>query len=84
MVGTTARPTSTMDLYMADVKQYPLLDAEQEVALAQQYARGKAAARQLHDSSDLDASKQRALKAAIREGEQARGVPVILLIEQGE
>jgi RNA polymerase primary sigma factor len=61
-----------MDLYMAEVKQYPLLDAEQEISLAQQYARGKAAARQLHDSSDLDASKQRALQAVVLEGEQAR------------
>jgi RNA polymerase sigma factor (sigma-70 family) len=61
-----------MDLYMADVKRYPLLDAEQEVVLAQQYARGKAAARQLRDSSDLDASEQRALGAVVRQGERAR------------
>jgi RNA polymerase primary sigma factor len=61
-----------MDLYMADVKQYPLLDAEQEIALAQQYARGKAAERQLHDSTDLAAAKQRALEAVVDEGKQAR------------
>jgi RNA polymerase primary sigma factor len=61
-----------MDLYMADVKQYPLLDAEQEVALAQQYTRGNVAARQLHDSSDLSASEQRALEAEVDEGRQAR------------
>jgi RNA polymerase primary sigma factor len=72
MARTVAGPASTMDLYMAEVKQYPLLDAEQEISLAQQYARGKAATRQLHGSSNLDASEQRALEAVVREGEQAR------------
>jgi RNA polymerase sigma factor (sigma-70 family) len=61
-----------MDLYMADVKQYPLLDAEQEVALAQQYTRGKAAARQLDNSLDLSASEEKVLEAEEDEGRQAR------------
>jgi RNA polymerase primary sigma factor len=61
-----------MDLYMADVTRYPLLSAEQEIALAQQYERGRAAERQLDETSRLSISKQRELGSVVEEGERAR------------
>ena len=61
-----------MDLYMADVTQYPLLNAEQEISLARQYERGRAAEREHHDSSSHTLSEQQALEAVVEQGQQAR------------
>jgi RNA polymerase primary sigma factor len=72
MVRTGAGTANAMDLYMADMTQYPLLTAEQEIALAQQYERGRVAEQQLRDSSSIGASELEALRAAVKKGEQAR------------
>jgi RNA polymerase primary sigma factor len=61
-----------MDLYMAEMTQYPLLSAEQEISLAQQYQRGRAAERQLYDASSLRVSEQSALAEVVEQGQQAR------------
>jgi RNA polymerase primary sigma factor len=61
-----------MDLYMAEMTQYPLLSAEQEISLAQQYERGRAAERQLYDASSLRVSEQSALAEVVEQGQQAR------------
>jgi RNA polymerase primary sigma factor len=72
MIPTRARSASTMDLYMAEVTRYPLLNAEQEIALAQQYDRGRQAERQLDEASSLSVAEQRELKSAVEGGERAR------------
>jgi DNA-directed RNA polymerase sigma subunit (sigma70/sigma32) len=38
---------STLDLYMRDMARHPLLDAQEEIALAEAVQRGKAAERRL-------------------------------------
>jgi RNA polymerase primary sigma factor len=67
-----AQSTNTMDIYMSEVKQYPLLSAEQEIDLAQQYERGRSAERRLVDASSLSVAEQRALAKEVELGQQAR------------
>ena len=71
-VRTSTGSTRTMDIYMAEVAQYPLLSAEQEIALAQQYERGRTAERELSDATDLGISEKSALEKAMEQGQQAR------------
>jgi RNA polymerase primary sigma factor len=67
-----ASSANIMGLYMADMTRYPLLSAEQEIALAQQYERGRAAKRQLAQFSDLGSAEQRGLESAVEQGGRAR------------
>ena len=64
--------TRTIDLYMAEVTQYPLLSAEQEIALAQQYEQGRDAERRLSEAPGLGLSEKNALTEAVEQGLLAR------------
>jgi RNA polymerase sigma factor (sigma-70 family) len=71
-----------VDLYVAEVRSYPLLSPQQEIVLATLYEQGKAAARSLQearqpdargpDARHLDAGAQEDLARAVARGEQAR------------
>jgi RNA polymerase primary sigma factor len=57
---------------MTEMARYPLLTAEQEIALAKRYEQGRAAKRQLDRATDLGASEQRTLEQAVQRGVRAR------------
>jgi RNA polymerase primary sigma factor len=61
-----------MDIYMSEATQYPLLNAEEEIELAQRCEAGRAARNQLDDESLLTAVERRRLEGAVRRGQQAR------------
>ena len=76
------RAVDAVDLYVAEVRSYPLLSAQQEIELATTYERGKQAARRLQQACQPDARGQSAflaragaqeeLEQAVARGEQAR------------
>jgi RNA polymerase primary sigma factor len=72
MVQTKQSSASTMDLYMADMARYPLLSAEQEIAFARQYERGRKAESRLDDPSSLSAPERKELESAAEQGQRAR------------
>jgi RNA polymerase primary sigma factor/RNA polymerase nonessential primary-like sigma factor len=66
-----------VELYVAEVRNYPLLSRQQEIELATLYERGKAAARRLQearhlDARDLEDRAQEDLALAVARGKQAR------------
>jgi len=71
---TRARPKSAdaFGIYLEEMAHYPLLDAEEEIALARQCRRGKAAKRQLAEAPAPDTQERRRLETAVARGEWAR------------
>ena len=63
---------STMDIYMAEMRQYPLLSAKEEIELAEQYERGRTAERRLAECPDLDDHERQQLGKVTNQGESAR------------
>ena len=63
---------STFEIYMTDMRAYPLLGEEEEVALAERYERGRAAKERLLEATAPDPRERRELETAVRRGEQAR------------
>jgi RNA polymerase primary sigma factor len=63
---------NTMDRYMTEIVRYSLLDAEEEVALAAQFERGRQAKRQLAEMPASDAQMRQRLEAKVKCGEKAR------------
>jgi RNA polymerase primary sigma factor len=61
-----------MDVYMADMARYPLLSAEEEIELAEQYERGRDAERLLAESLDLDETERQQLEIVVDQGDRAR------------
>jgi RNA polymerase primary sigma factor len=64
-------PESPAELYLRDISQTPLLTAEEEVTLAQQWEAGREARQQLVQGTLEPATRAR-LEAALRTGEAAR------------
>jgi RNA polymerase primary sigma factor len=62
---------NSVDLYMSEIGRYPLLGAQEEIELAVQYERGRAAKRQLQ-SGALDALRRADLKVLVARGQRAR------------
>jgi RNA polymerase primary sigma factor len=69
-----ARPelADALSIYLAEMTNYPLLGAEEEITLASQYERGKTAKRQLAESPVSDVQKRQQLEMALVRGERAR------------
>lgn len=61
-----------LDLYMRDMARHALLDAEEEIALAEEHQRGRAAQHRLAKGPVADAQERQALGAAAELGKQAR------------
>jgi RNA polymerase primary sigma factor len=57
---------------MKDMARYPLLSAEEEVELAEQYEQGRAAEQRLATESVPDLQQRRELERAVERGERAR------------
>lgn len=65
--------TDTLDLYMREIGQVPLLTAEEEVRLARRMELGRRARQKLYSSNgDLSAEERRRLEELVRDGEKAR------------
>lgn len=58
-------------LYLTDIGQYVLLTKDDEVRLAKEIEEGKAAEKQLANSSKLDAQRKRELRKVVRIGTRA-------------
>jgi len=65
-------PVGVLDVYLTQMARYPLLSAEEEVALARQYETGRTAKRQVLGISASDGQKRRQLEMAVSRGERAR------------
>ena len=63
---------SNLDIYMQEMTRYPLLDAEEEIRLAEQYQRGRSAKRKLEQDSACDNRSRQELQKTVALGEQAR------------
>jgi RNA polymerase primary sigma factor len=57
---------------MAEMGQYPLLSEEEEIALAEQHQRGKAAKARLSETAVPDPQEREALEASVQRGAQER------------
>jgi len=62
----------SLSVYMSEIGRHPLLDAEQECALAKRYERGREAKRQMEKITGSDALLRQRLKAIVQQGEKAR------------
>ena len=51
-VNAQGQSIDVLELYVAEVRRYPLLNRQQEIDLATTYERGKAAARRLREIRD--------------------------------
>jgi RNA polymerase primary sigma factor len=72
MTGVEQKTADALGIYLAEITRYPLLSPEEEIALAKQYQRGKAAKHQLAEMSEPDAQKRWQLETAAARGERAR------------
>jgi len=72
MTQAEQEPVDVLGVYLTQMARYPLLSAEEEIALARQYETGRTAKRQVLGISASDAQKRRQLETAVARGEWAR------------
>jgi RNA polymerase primary sigma factor len=72
MTQAEQEPVDVLGVYLTQMARYPLLSAEEEIALARQYETGRTAKREILGISASDAQKRRQLKTAVARGEWAR------------
>jgi DNA-directed RNA polymerase sigma subunit (sigma70/sigma32) len=67
-----AEATNAISIYMADLEDDALLTAAQEIELAKQYERARAAKRQIDQLGPSDMPERERLQGIVRKGERAR------------
>jgi RNA polymerase primary sigma factor len=72
VLSVSRRMVSTLETYLSDVARYPLLSADEEVALATQYQLGQAAEGRLSEANELGLRERRELEASVTCAERAR------------
>ena len=63
---------NTIEIYMADMGRYSLLNKEDEIVLAKRYEHGRAAAKRISELAVPDPQERKELEAAALRGAQAR------------
>ena len=68
----TGEPVDAWGIYLAEVARYPLLSAQEEIALTTQCKRARSAKRQLAEMATPDVRRRRQLETDVMRGERAR------------
>lgn len=71
-VPADAAPLSIEEVYLSDISKTPLLKAEEEISLAQDFERGRKAQKNLETHPKMKPNKQQLLEEQVRTGEAAK------------